>query len=102
MSFVNSVSLCSKRRYVANKEMNDSEEVKEGSDYDYIDWYFTLLESLPTIHKYVQAIVNHAPSFGETKLKDHVHQFTLQLVDLWQRAFGRDVVLVTIVAIKKG
>ena len=44
---------------------------------------------------------NHAPSYGKTKQKDNVHQFAFQLVDLWQRAFGRDVTLVTIVGIKK-
>ena len=81
--------------------INDSEEVQEGNEYDYIDWSFTLLEFLPTIHECVQAIVNHASSYDKTKQKDHAHQFALQLVDLWQRAFGRDVVLVTIVGIKK-
>ena len=48
----------------------------------------------------MQAIVNHAPNNGKMKQKDHVPQFTLQLVDLLQRVFGRDVVLVTI-GIKK-
>ena len=37
--------------------MNDSEEVKEGNEYDYIDWSSTLLDFLPAVHKCVQAIV---------------------------------------------
>lgn len=81
MSLTNSVSLSSKRRYhVANKKINDNEEVKEGNEYDYIDWSFTLLEFIPAIREWVQAIVNHAPSYGKTKQKDHVHQFSLKLV----------------------
>ena len=51
-------------RYVANKKMNDSEEVKERNEYDYIDWSSTLLDFLPTIHKCMQAIVNDASSYG--------------------------------------
>ena len=93
MSFVNSVSLCSKRRNVANKKLNDSEEVKEGNEYDYTDCSFTLLQFLPAIYECVQARVNHAPSYGKIKQKVHIHQFALQLVDLWQKAFGRVVAL---------
>ena len=81
--------------------MNYIEEVKVGNEHDYIDWSFTLLEFLPTIHEYVQAIVNHAHSYDKTEQKDHVHQFALQLVEFWQRTFGRDIVLVTIIGIKK-
>ena len=73
--------------------MNDSEEVKEGNEYDYTDCSFTLLQFLPTIYECVQAIVNHAPSYGKIKQKVHIHQFALQLVDLWQKAFGRVVAL---------
>ena len=53
------------------------------------------------IHEYVQAIVNHVPSYDKTKQRGYINQFALQLVDLWQRAFGIDVLLVTIGGIKK-
>ena len=64
--------------------------------YDYDDWEFILLEYLPTVHECVLSIVHHSPSYGSIKQKDHIHQFSLRLITLWQKAFGRDVKLITI------
>ena len=69
-------------------------------EYDYDDWMYAMLEKLPTVAECDQAIIHHAPSYRVKKQTDHIHQFALRIVELWQKAFGRDVSLVTIRGVK--
>ena len=59
-------------------------------DYEY-DHMFITLDSLQTVGECVQAITTYAPSFGGAKQKDHVHHFCKHILEIWQKAFGRDV-----------
>ena len=67
--------------------------------YDNDDWMYVLLDKLPTVAEYVQAIYQHTSAYGTNKQKYHIHQFSLRITDLW-KAFGRDVSLVTIRGVK--
>lgn len=69
-------------------------------DYNYDDWTYLLLDSLPTEAECVQAVQHHAAKYGTTTQKNHIHQFSLRLLQLWQKAFGSDVRYVTIPGIK--
>ena len=93
VSFINPVSLCSEKRWEV--KTNDSEEVKKEVWLYWLVFYSTWISTNDTW------IVNHVPNYGKTKQRGYINQFALQLVDLWQRAFGIDVLLVTIGGIKK-
>lgn len=43
---------------------------------------------------------HHAAKYGTTTQKNHIDQFSLRLLQLWQKAFGSDVRYVTIPGIK--
>jgi hypothetical protein len=69
-------------------------------EFDYDDWLYTMLDKLPTMAECVQCINQHAPTYGSSKQKDHIHQFSLRLIDLWKRAFCRDTNFLTVRGIK--
>ena len=64
-------------------DANQGQRNSLNESFSYDDWMFLMLDNLPTLAECVQTIVNYAPRYGSNIQKDHIHQFSIRLLELW-------------------